>query len=145
MQILKGHTSPETAYLVPDYPYGFTLRCKIRYWLETNKHGTRFVSQTSNPKASGFGGDVWNKPKASTYCKFAGCMYLDEQGHVQWSGLTEYSTAAEAAEWLSTYREGLCDFDLKRAEAWVTLKKAYEAIRDEELSKKMKEAQNNGN
>jgi hypothetical protein len=34
MQILKGHISQETAYLVDDYPYGFRLRCKIRYWLE---------------------------------------------------------------------------------------------------------------
>jgi hypothetical protein len=33
-QILTDHTSPETAYLVEDYPYGFRLRCQIRYWLE---------------------------------------------------------------------------------------------------------------
>jgi hypothetical protein len=29
--ILPDHTTPETAYVVDDYPYGFTLRCKIRY------------------------------------------------------------------------------------------------------------------
>src|SRR5437762_10605235 len=34
MQILSGHISPETAYVVKDYPYGFRLRCQIRYWLE---------------------------------------------------------------------------------------------------------------
>ena len=49
-QILQGHTSPETAYVVDDYPYGYTLRCRIRYWLEVNeRHGVRFVSQTTNP------------------------------------------------------------------------------------------------
>jgi len=54
MQILKGHISPETAFIVDDYPYGFRLRCKIRYWLEYNpKHGFRFVSQTTNPKRAG--------------------------------------------------------------------------------------------
>jgi hypothetical protein len=129
-KILKGHVSPETAYLVNDYPYGYTLRCKIRYWLESNKHGTRMVSQTSNPKLAGFGGDVWNKPKASTYAKFAGCMYLDDEEHVHWTGLDVYTTAAEAEDWLTRCREGLCDLDLDRATAWVTAKKIYEAGRD---------------
>src|SRR6266566_9627426 len=92
MNILKGHVSPETAFVVDDYPYGFRLRCKIRYWLEyAPKRGVRFVSQTSNPKR----GNVWNKPKASTYCRFGGCMVLDEQGHVKWSGLSEYCTGAD--------------------------------------------------
>jgi len=37
--------------LVEDYPYGFRLRCKIRFWLEyAPKRGFRFVSQTTNPK-----------------------------------------------------------------------------------------------
>ena len=74
MKLLKGHTSPETAYLVADYPYGFTLRCQIRYWLEWHHtRGFRFVSQTTNPKRPGI---VWNKPKASTYSKFGGAMYV---------------------------------------------------------------------
>ena len=68
--ILSGHTSPETAYLVEDYPYGFRLRCKIRRWLDCDpKRGARLMSQTSNPKLSGL---VWNKPKASTYARFGG-------------------------------------------------------------------------
>lgn len=126
-QILKGHVSPETAYVVEDYPYGFTLRCKIRYWLETNKNGTRLVSQTSNPKR----GDVWNKPKASTYAKFAACMYLDENDHVAWTGLGVYTNYQEALSWLETYREGLCDYDLKRAGTWVGMKKIYEQVINE--------------
>ncbi len=70
MQTLSGHATPETAYLVEDYPYGFRLRCQIRFWLEFKKgHGFRLVSQTSNPKteaARGLpAGTVWNKPKAS--------------------------------------------------------------------------------
>ena len=76
---LYHHTSPETALLVEDYPYGFRLRCKIRYWLEwSDKHGHRLVSQTSNPKK----GDAWNKPKASTYASLGACMYRDDDGHV---------------------------------------------------------------
>lgn len=58
MKILTGHTSPETAYVVQDYPYGFRLRCQIRYWLEFKAgKGVRLVSQTSNPKVAGL---VWS-------------------------------------------------------------------------------------
>lgn len=123
MKILSGHVSPETAYLVPDYPYGYRLRCKIRYWLESNANGTRLWSQTSNPKREGL---VWNKPKATTYAMFAGCMYLDENEHVAWSGLTNYTTSAEAQAWLDCYREGLCDLDILRADKWITDKLLFE-------------------
>jgi hypothetical protein len=93
-RLLMGHTSPETAYVVDDYPYGFRLRCSIRYWLEYKKsHGYRFVSQTSNPKKPG---TVWNKPKAGTYVPFA-VMVLDTENHVtyhsaQAGGWTEDAT-----------------------------------------------------
>lgn len=52
-QVLHGHESPETAYVVDDYPSGFKIRCRIRYWIETIPKGVkqgmqRFVSQTSH-------------------------------------------------------------------------------------------------
>jgi hypothetical protein len=124
--IITGHISPDTAYVVDDYPYGFRLRCKIRYWLEyTPKRGFRFCSQTTNPKR----GDVWNKPKASTYCKFGGCMYLDENEHVHWAGLTEYCDGAEAAAWSAKYRAGVPVAGLKDLDSWVAAKVAYDAAR----------------
>lgn len=79
---LRGHVSAETAYVVNDYPYGFRLRCRIRYWLEEKKgHGTRLVSQTTNPKQ---GNDWTNKPKASTYSTGLAFLYLNADGHVAW-------------------------------------------------------------
>ena len=49
---LIGHTSQETAFVQPDYPYSRRLRCQRRGWIETKKgHGQRFVTQTSNPKS----------------------------------------------------------------------------------------------
>jgi hypothetical protein len=99
-QELPGRTSPESAYLVEDYPYGFRLRCKIRYWLEFKPgHGFRFMSQTTNPKrviAPLFGpvSEFWNKPKAGTY-SLAAALYLDTEGHVHCAGLSEYSNGAE--------------------------------------------------
>lgn len=103
VETLAGHISPETAYVVPDYPYGFRLRCQIRYWVETNKRGQRVVSQTSNPKKEGL---VWNKPKASTYANIR-VLYLDEQGYVQNAILTYYADAQTIAQFQAEHAAGL--------------------------------------
>jgi hypothetical protein len=84
VRVLTGHVSPETAYVVDDYPYGRVLRCKIRYWIETATKGAkkdqqRFVSQTTNPKKAG---EPWNKPHPGTYASLQ-VLYLDEVDHVQ--------------------------------------------------------------
>jgi hypothetical protein len=85
---LTGHVSPETAYVVDDYPYGFKLRCRIRYWLEhAPKKGFRFCSQTTNPKVEGR--EVWNAPKKSTYMMMA-VMGTNDEGHVTWTGCSIY-------------------------------------------------------
>ena len=124
MELLKGHESPETAYLVEDYPYGFRLRCKIRYWLEYKaEKGVRFVSQTTNPKREGI---VWNKPKASTYCRFGGAMYLDENGHIQWAGAHEYQDVSELIAFRDTYREGLPEAAKPDFDRWIAGKIKYE-------------------
>lgn len=125
MKILSGHVSPETAYVVDDYPYGFRLRCKIRYWLEYHpRHGFRLVSQTTDPKRIG---NPWNKPKASTYVRFAACMYLDDDGHVTWSGLSQYSDAKEAIAWRDTFGAGLLEQHRGLLNKWIAAKTAYEA------------------
>lgn len=129
MEILKGHISAETAYVVDDYPYGFKLRCKVRYWLEFNAtNGTRFWSQTTNPKR----GHVWNKPKASTYAKFGGAMYLDDNGHVQWTALGPYSGGVEASNWQKIYGEGVPEAGRAVLNKWVAAKLAYDSNRTPE-------------
>jgi hypothetical protein len=112
---LYGHNSSETAYMVEDYPYGRN-RCRIRYWLEANiasptSKGFRFVSQTEHPVKK-----TWNAPKASTYKLLAGNMYLDEKGHVTWTGLSEYSSAQETLEFIKTFRGS--DFSRLKALLW---------------------------
>ena len=87
-QQLVGHVSPETAFVVADYPYGFRLRCQIRYWIETKPgFGQRLVSQTSNPKKPGL---VWNKPKAGTYAPLIVLFQNADTGHVKQAVLTFY-------------------------------------------------------
>lgn len=99
---LYGHDSPANAYVVDDYPYGFRLRCKIRYWVEFNPtKGYRMFSQTTNPKIQGK--EVWNKPKASTFTELAGCLYLDSSDKVQFGTLGVYSSAEECLEFMKDF------------------------------------------
>lgn len=99
-RVLSGHISPETAYLVDGYPYSFTLRCKIRYWLETTEKGakkgqTRFVSQTTNPKRVG---EPWNKQKNGQYYSLT-VIFLDENDHVQWDGISYWVYPDQLERW----------------------------------------------
>lgn len=103
---LKGHTSADTAYVVADYPYGFKLRTQIRYWLEANKYGTRFVSQTLNPKTG-----AWNKPKASTYLQLAVMLKDDSTGHISYTGWTFYGGPVKLAEFEQDYAAALTEID----------------------------------
>lgn len=96
---IYGHISQETAYLIGDYPYGRTLRCQRRVWLESDpKRGVRFVAQTDNPKNG-----RWNKPHKSTYTDIAAALYLDADNHVQWEGIGMYSTAEQALTFAQCY------------------------------------------
>lgn len=95
------HTSAETGYVVADYPYGFHLRCKIRFWVEYKpKKGFRFCSQTTNPKLSY---EKWNAPKCSTYSALAMNMFLDDAGLLQHDGLSEYATPIQILEFLCRF------------------------------------------
>ena len=103
VEILRGHSSEETAYIVNNYPYGFRLRCKIRYWLENNpRRGHRLVSQTSNPKVAV---EVWNKPKASTYSSALdlAVMFKDQQGHIHWTSVGVYSWPEHVQEFKAQF------------------------------------------
>lgn len=121
--VLLGHTSEDTAHMVDDYPYGFRLRTQIRYWLETvAKNGDRFCSQTLNPKTG-----RWNKPKKSTYSK-VGAMYLDEKGHVTWTGLSHYSTEEGVAYFREVMGEDLSDLQKQHLAVILGVKRAYEGV-----------------
>lgn len=103
-ETLYGHTSPETAFVVEDYPYGFRLRTQIRYWIETKKgHGQRFCSQTLNPKTG-----TWNKAKAGNYHVIAVMVRNPENGYVSYDVL-------ESGGWSS--EERIQQFETQRAAA----------------------------
>jgi hypothetical protein len=129
MKILSGHISADTAYIVDDYPYGFRLRCKIRYWLEYKAgKGFRFWSQTTNPKRDG---EVWNKPKASTFCMFGGAMYINGDGHVSWTGCHEYMNCAELVAWRDQFGLAMPADGQRLLAAWIARKLAFEQAKTE--------------
>jgi hypothetical protein len=107
MTELTGHTTPETGYLVADYPYGFRLRTEIRYWIETKHgHGQRTMSQTRNPKRAG---NPWNKPKGSIYSPIR-ALYLDETtGHVEHAALSPYANEAEIMAFAERFPQTCAD------------------------------------
>jgi len=112
-QALYGHTSEATAYRNEDYPYG-SLRCVRLCWIEYRKNkGFRFCYRTINPKNGKL-----NAVKTSTYCMLAGNLYLDENGHTMWAGISEYSDANVVADYLRDFPQG----DLHRLTDWVKLK-----------------------
>lgn len=97
MKLLQGHNSKETAYVIDDYPYGFKLRTKIRYWVESVKSkGDRFCSQTLNPKTNN-----WNKEKKSTYSDII-LLKLEDNGYI---GFIEYSVVYTEQKDLDSFLE----------------------------------------
>ena len=61
--VLYGHVSPDTAFVIEDYPYGRQLRCMMRVWIDgppdkgLYKGQYRIAQQTTNPKVFA-GGDM---------------------------------------------------------------------------------------
>jgi hypothetical protein len=84
LNILKEQPTEKNPYNVDNYPYGFRLRTKIRYWIETTSRGQRFVRQTLNPKTN-----AWNKPKKSTYNQIM-LVGLNEDNHIKTTSLNMY-------------------------------------------------------
>ncbi|GAA4256513.1 hypothetical protein GCM10022255_069660 [Dactylosporangium darangshiense] len=128
VRVLQGHTDPDSAYLVNDYPYGYTLRCQIRYWVETAAKGAkrgmqRFVSQTTNPKQPA---TVWNKPKPATYDLLT-VMYLDGDDHVQHTGVGELGANPQGDAWFRLHGiyAQLTDEQRHRYDGLVALSRRY--------------------
>ncbi len=115
-RVLVGHTSPETAYVVADYPYGFRLRCQKRYWVESTARGQRLVTQTSDPKTPG----RWNKPKASTYTPLLVLYISPVTGHVESTAWTPYDGEEYLKQFKAKYT--LDEFQNKTVKA---LEQAY--------------------
>ena len=61
-QLIYNKDSFDNSIEVSNYPWGFRLKTKVRYWIETTNRGDRFVKCTLNPKTQ-----KWCAEKKSTY------------------------------------------------------------------------------
>ena len=84
MIFIYNKDSFENSVEVDNYPWGFRLKTKRRYWVETTNHGDRFCYATLNPKTN-----TWCKPKKSTYNAIV--ILVDDDGYI-----TSYSLSKNA-------------------------------------------------
>lgn len=102
---LYGYDSQEKSYEVDNYPWGFKLKTKIRYWIETKEnYGQRLCSQTQNPKTL-----KWCSPKYSTYSRIA-ILFLDEKNHVRHETINFYNNKEKIECFLVQHKEHLTDY-----------------------------------
>lgn len=125
IKYLYQHTSPETAYVVEDYPWGFRLRTTIRYWIESKdakNGGQRFGSQTINPKTG-----QWCKPKYSTYSPIM-VMYLDEKEHIHFTCLNTYSKTETINKFKEDHLPNLTEFQKKALRELIAYDKVMQHV-----------------
>lgn len=141
-KILIGHVSPDTAYVVNDYPYSFHLRCRIRYWIEIAEKGAkkgqyRLMSQTTNPKITS--AEVWNKPKGGTYSHFEIMILCGENGHVESRALHVYDGADRFIKFkkmlIDAGAQSLVDLQKSEFDALSTVMKRVETM--EKISRRV--------
>lgn len=108
MEIFYNAKDFDTAIEVADYPWGYTLKTKRRYWVETTTRGDRGVYCTLNPKTG-----KWCKPKKMTYDAVV-VINRDEDGRVTFDTLGNNAGLDRIAEF--TERYGFDEFsDSKRS------------------------------
>ena len=92
MQNVYNKDSFDNSIEVNNYPWGFRLKTKVKYWIESNNRGDRFIKQTLNPKTN-----EWCNPKKSTY-NAVEVLYFDENDHVKGYGIGKYGVNEKELE-----------------------------------------------
>lgn len=106
-----------------DYPWGFKLRTKQRYWVETKAtHGQRFVYQTLNPRTN-----HWCKPKKGTYSAIVIPYVRKEDGHIKYTGISRYAEVDTMEAFLANHKDYLDTYQLSALNGMIGGSKAYSA------------------
>lgn len=103
-EIIQPQPTSETPLTIEGYPYGFRLRTKAQYWIDTvNGKGQRIAFRTLNPKTQ-----QWNKPKLSVYSDVLVLVRNLENGHIENDGLSfAYGQQKDLDEFLSKFPESV--------------------------------------
>jgi hypothetical protein len=103
----------DSAYVVNNWPWGWTLKTEARFWIETTKVGDRFVQQTKNPKTG-----KWCKPKKSTYDAVL-VLAISDKGKVCRVGFAKGANDTAIAKSLETLDwDKLSDMQKKQVCKW---------------------------
>ena len=94
--LIYNKDAADNAVVVEDYPWGYKLRTKRKYWIETTKKGDRLCYQTLNPKTG-----EWCAVKKGTYAGIK-VLYKDEAGHV---AAVTLNPAWDSEEWLKEFQK----------------------------------------
>jgi len=130
-EYLYNYTSEEKSYLVEDYPWGFRLRTKKRYWIETQDKSTggqRFCSQTLDPKTG-----YWCKPKKGTYSPIK-IMYITDNGYVDHVTVefNDYGNGCDQAKidnFFAEHKDRLTEYQIKTLQKIKAHRKAMSGIK----------------
>ena len=80
----------DNALMVENYPWGFRLKTKRKYWIESNKtQGDRLCFCTLNPKT-----DKWCAVKKSTY-NAVELLYIADNGYIESDSIYKYGVNEE--------------------------------------------------
>ena len=93
--LIYNKDAADNAVVVEDYPWGYKLRTKRKYWIEPTKRGDRLCYQTLNPNTG-----KWCAVKKSTYAGIK-VLYKDEAGHV---AAVSLDPAWASKEWLKEFQ-----------------------------------------
>ena len=95
MTIIYNKDAADNAVTVENYPWGYKLKTKRKYWIETTKRGDRLCYQTLNPKTG-----KWCAVKKSTYAGIK-VLYKNEDGHIKTYTL---NPVWDNKEWLDKFQ-----------------------------------------
>ncbi len=120
-KILEKQPTETEPVTIDNYPYGYTLRTQIKYWVETTRNGQRFAHQTLNPKTG-----AWNKPKKSTYSNIV-LIGIDEEDHITYTSLSVYSLE-EAQRFKERYESFLSEYQRTELTNVIKMLEVYDKV-----------------
>jgi hypothetical protein len=121
--IKDKYTTFENALIVNNYPYGF-LKTQIKFYIESNKNGDRFLTCTLNPKTN-----KWNTPKKSTYSAIMVLIKEKETGHIKHAVLNFTTNENEIKRFIDFIGDyTLNEFQIKQIKTLKAYSKVYKNV-----------------
>lgn len=113
--VLKNHTTFDNGAEVDNYPWGFSLKTKRRYWIETSKtHGQRLAYATMSPKTG-----QWCKPKRGTYSYIKLLLKQDDNGYIVTDSVSKYASSETMSNFLTKYENDLSTWEASEIKSMI--------------------------